>query len=114
MPQGSRGPNGLPADYEIHAPVHLPALPRRIRSHWLTHANAVGFNILWPDSLLHQEGSNRIRAFLRQALVELDSAYIVGMSLHVDVQVRIGKKNARHFRKSFPSTHLQGVLASVE
>ena len=114
MPQGSRGPNGLPADHEIDAPVHLPSFSSGIRSHRLTHSNTAGVDVLRLHSLLDQEGSNRIRACLGQALVKLESAHIVRVSLDVDVQVRIGKKNSRHFREPFPSAHLQGVLAGIE
>ncbi len=64
--------------------------------------------------MLHQVITHRAGAVLRQGLIHLIAAHIVGVAADFDVESRVGEQNAGDFRQLLPRTRLQRVFSGVK
>ena len=82
--------------------------------HRLRFAETSGGDRAWGQVLGYEVGSYRFGALLREALIELISAYAICVTFYFQRQARMTEHNPSNFRQLLLRSGLEGVFARVE
>jgi hypothetical protein len=98
--------DGFAGNEKFHSAVLLSSRGVIVRSYCQGVAKTFGCNRISRDSLLHQIVAHRGSAVLREGLIHLVAADLVGIAADFDVESRIGQQNTGDFCQLLPSTRL--------
>ena len=79
--------NRLPADHQLHSPIFLPSLCRRVGCDRIVLPESLRYHVVELHTLAGQVIANRSRALFRQLLVVLIASNAVGVTVHFKMQV---------------------------
>src|ERR1700693_4601149 len=82
---------------KFHSPVLLSTCRVIIRSNSQSVAKASSRDGIGRDSLSHQVVTHRAGAVLRQGLIHLIAAHVVGVSADFDIESRVGEQDTGNF-----------------
>src|SRR3984957_4016914 len=92
---------------DLYSPVLLPARRCVVARHWIRFSKPRRGNRIRIEPLRNQISPHRIRALLRQRLIERVAAHAVRVTLHRQMQSRMRQHDPRKLRQRFPRRRLQ-------
>src|SRR5580658_3501737 len=99
--------NGVAGNHEFNPAVFLAPCGVIIRSYWQRVTEAFRSQCVCRYALFDQVTADSAGAILRQLLVHVITAHVVGVTANLNVEAWISDEDSSHLRKFFPSARLQ-------
>src|SRR3984957_3630343 len=100
-------PNHFPGNNDLYSPVLLPARRGVVARHRIRFSKSRRADRIRIEPLRNQISPHRIRALLRQRLVERVAAHTIRVAFHREMQAWVRQHDARKFCQRFTCRRLQ-------